>query len=153
VANIIEQRSKTEGLSMGFFKDLTKRRVVLDILAGGNILTDKPLGVPIKTATMIETDNHGEVIVQIPFGPKKVFKVDGIEWEESGRRSGGKAAGGAIIGTLVAGPIGTIAGAAIGGRRKDTSKAYVYLIDENEVEHELHIRCDEKKYREINAFM
>jgi hypothetical protein len=33
-------------------------------------------------------------------------------------RSAGKAAGGAIVGALIAGPIGLLAGAALGGRKK-----------------------------------
>lgn len=141
---------------MGFWKDAMKRRVSLDILAGGNDLnlTGKPMPAGIRSAVLIESDRRGEVVVQIPFLSKDTWRIDGIEWEESARRSGGKAAGGAIIGTFVAGPLGTIAGAAVGGRRRDNSKAYVYLINPaTEEEIALHIRCTEKQYKEISTFM
>lgn len=141
---------------MGFWKDAMKRRVSLDILAGGNDLnlTGKPMPAGIRSAVLIESDRRGEVVVQIPFLSKDTWRIDGIEWEESARRSGGKAAGGAIIGTFVAGPLGTIAGAAVGGRRRDNSKAFVYLINpETGEEIGLHIRCTEKQYKEISTFM
>lgn len=141
---------------MGFWKDAMKRRVSLDILAGGNDLnlTGKQMPAGIRSAVLIESDQRGEVVVQIPFLSKDTWRIDGIEWEESARRSGGKAAGGAIIGTVVAGPLGTIAGAAVGGRRRDNSKAFVYLINpETDEEIALHIRCTEKQYKEISTFM
>ncbi|WP_153013425.1 hypothetical protein [Heyndrickxia coagulans] len=96
-------------------------------------------------------DKPGEVLIEVGPGMKRAYVPDGIEWEESAKRSGGKAAGGAIVGTVVAGPLGGIAGAAVGGRRRDNSKAYVYLIDpETGEEITLHIRCDQAQYRQIN---
>ncbi|MGC4378419.1 hypothetical protein WD019_16060 [Fictibacillus sp. Mic-4] len=134
-------------------KSIFKKRINLDILSGGNHITNKELPVPIKNAVMIEGDQRGAVVIQVPFASKLPFILDGIEWEESAKRSGGKAAAGAILGSL-AGPVGTIAGAAIGGRRRDNSKAYVYLINpETNEEVTLHIRCDEKTYREIASLM
>ncbi|KRF63388.1 hypothetical protein ASG99_04475 [Bacillus sp. Soil768D1] len=107
----------------------------------------------IRLAMLIESDQRGEVVVQIPFLSKDTW-INGIEWEESVRRSGDKAAGGAIIRTVVAGPLGTIAGAAVGGRRRDYSKAVVYLINPaSDEEVALHIRCTEKQYKEISTFM
>jgi hypothetical protein len=144
------------GVIMGFFKDAMRRKVTLEILSGGNELnlTGKKMSAGIRSAVLIETDQRGEVVVQIPFLSKDTWRIDGIEWEESARRSGGKAAGGAILGTVVAGPLGTIAGAAVGGRRRDNSKAFVYLINpETGEEVALHIRCNEKQYKEISAFM
>lgn len=138
----------------GFFKDAMKKRIPLDILAGGNELTDKQLKVPVTKAVLIEGDQRGQVVVEVPFASKTPFVLDGIEWEESARRSGGKAAVGAVAGTLVAGPLGTIAGAAIGGRRRDNSKAFVYLINpETNTEVAIHIRCDQKAYTEISALI
>ena len=55
---------------------------------------------------------------------------------------------------MVAGPLGTIAGAAIGGRRRDNSKAFLYLINPKTQEKVmLHIRCDENNYREIASLI
>jgi hypothetical protein len=142
---------------MGFkdlFKGAMKKRITLDILAGGNDLTAKVLPVPIKNAILIQGDQRGQVIVEVPFASKTPFVLTGIEWEESATRSGGKAAIGAIAGTVIAGPLGTIAGAAIGGRKKDNSKAFVYLTNsETGEEVTVHIRCDEKTYTEVNSFM
>lgn len=135
----------------GFFKDAMKKRINLEILAGGQQLNENNL--PVKVAVLVQGDQQGEVFTQI--GLKKTpWKLDGIEWEESATRSAGKAAVGAIAGTVVAGPIGTIAGAAFGGRKKDNSKAFVYLIDpETNAEATLHIRCDQKTYTEISSLM
>ena len=141
---------------MGFFKDAFKRRINLDILSGGNDinLSGKEMPTGIRNAVMIDSGERGKVVIQIPFLSKDTWKLDGIEWEESATRSAGKAAGGAILGTMVAGPLGTIAGAAIGGRKRDRSKAFVYLINpETNEEVALHIRCDEKSYREISSLM
>lgn len=136
-----------------FFKNAAKKRIVIEVIAGGHKLTDKKLTVPLKNALMVEGAEHGQVVMEIPFASKISFKLDRIEWEESATRSGGKAAIGAIVGSL-AGPVGTIAGAAIGGRKKDNSKAFVYLIDEKTGEEiTIHIRCDEKTYTEISMLM
>ncbi|WP_259544513.1 hypothetical protein MHI39_20080 [Heyndrickxia sp. FSL K6-6286] len=138
------------------FKDSLKRRVPLDILSGGNSLnlTEKRLAAGIRQAIMIEGKERGEVTIQIPFLSKNVWLLDGIEWEESAKRSAGKAATGAIVGGVLTGGVGAIAGAAIGGRRRDNSKAFVYLINpETNEEVAIHIRCDEKQYREISSFM
>ncbi|HZH58643.1 MAG TPA: hypothetical protein VEY70_03500 [Metabacillus sp.] len=111
----------------GFFKDAMKKRIPIDILSGGHILNEKQLPTGIQVATIIQGEERGEVRIEVPFGSKFEYILDGIEWEESARRSGGKAAGGAIVGTLVAGPLGGIAGAAVGGRRRDNSKAFIYV--------------------------
>ncbi|PJN92038.1 hypothetical protein, partial [Bacillus sp. mrc49] len=83
------------------------------------------------------------------FGQKH-FTFSRISWEPSGSRSVGKAAGGAILGTVVAGPLGTIAGAALGAKKKDNSTAYLYLVDEEGVNHEVHIKCTQDQYRQIS---
>lgn len=139
---------------MGFWKNALKRRINLDILSGGNDLnlTGKNMPTGIRNAVMIANEERGKVEIQIPFLSKDIWLLDGIEWEESATRSAGKAAGGAIIGSMVAGPLGTIAGAAVGGRKRDNSKAFVYLINpETNEEITLHIRCTEVQYREISA--
>ncbi|MGG0555262.1 hypothetical protein ABEY55_22030 [Priestia aryabhattai] len=135
------------------WKELFRSRVPIQILSGGHVLTDKQIPAPITSASIAKGDNPGEVFTYIPFGSKLTWKLTGIEWEESSTRSAGKAAAGAIAGTVVAGPIGTIAGAAIGGKKKDTSKAFVYLVGEDSVEHTLHIRCDQKQYIQIASYI
>lgn len=55
--------------------------------------------------------------------PPNIFvsNVKKVELDKASKRSAGKAAAGAIIGGVLTGGIGLIAGAAIGGRKKDDS--------------------------------
>jgi hypothetical protein len=135
------------------WKEIFRSRVPIQILSGGHVLTDKQIPVPITSASLVKGDNPGEVITEVPFADKKRWYLVNIEWEESSTRSAGKAAAGAIAGTVVAGPLGGIAGAAMGGKKKDISKAFVYLVGEDGVEHALHIRCDQKQYVQIASYI
>lgn len=54
--------------------------------------------------------------------------ITSLQTDEQKERSLGKAATGAIIGGVLTGGIGLIAGAAIGGRLKDNSNLYVGYI-------------------------
>jgi hypothetical protein len=140
-----------EGKRMGF-KDLFKQRIAINILSGGHVLTDKHIPTPIQIANITKGNKRGEIIAEIPFAGKKAFTLKGIEWEESHTRSGGKAAAGAIIGSIV-GPVGTVAGAAIGGKKKDTSKAYLILVDQEGNEHQVHIHCDQNLYIQLAGLL
>ncbi|MFB7302568.1 hypothetical protein [Heyndrickxia sporothermodurans] len=78
-----------------------------------------------------------------------------LEWDEKGKRSGGKAAAGAIIGGVVTAPIfpvGAIAGAAIGGRKKDNSLA-ILTVSENNVEFTIYFRCSQKEYQKLASLL
>lgn len=136
------------------FKDMGKERITLDIIAGGNEInkTGKPMPAGIPTAVIIMDVVAQEIDVEIPFLSREAWRIVGVEWEEAAQRSAGKAAGGAIAGTLVAGPLGTIAGAAIGGRKRDNSKAYLTLAHvATGDEARLHIRCDESLYGKLSS--
>ncbi|WP_137744524.1 hypothetical protein [Robertmurraya siralis] len=135
------------------FKDIFKQRFPIKILSGGHILTKKPLPTPIQVANVTKGKAPGQIIIEVPFADKTPFQLKGIEWEESHARSGGKAAVGAIAGSVVAGPLGTIAGAAVGGKRKDTSKAFLILEDQEGTEHQLHIHCDQNLYVQLSGLM
>ncbi|MCJ7991126.1 hypothetical protein MUB15_20625 [Priestia sp. OVS21] len=104
------------------WKELFRSRVPIQILSGGHVLTDKQIPAPITSASIVKGDNPGEVITEVPFADKKRWYLVNIEWEESSTRSAGKAAAGAIAGTVVAGPLGGIAGAAMGGKKKTYQK-------------------------------
>ena len=134
-------------------KDLFKVRIPIKILSGGHILTDKQLPTPIKVANLSKGNKPSEIIAEVPFAGKKKLNLKGIEWEESHARSVGKAAAGAIVGGALTGGIGAVAGAAIGGKRKDTSKAFLILVDQEGAEHEVHIYCDEKLYIQLSGLM
>lgn len=75
----------------------------------------------------------------------KDYKFVGWGWNEQKYRSVGKAAVGAIAGTVVGGGLLGIAGAAVGGKRRDESKAVVHLraLDTNRLI-QLIINCDIK---------
>jgi hypothetical protein len=138
---------------MVMFKNLFKQRIPIEILSGGHILTDKPIPTPIRFVNIVKGDQPGEIITEVPFADKKKWTLVGIDWEESHTRSAGKAAAGAIVGKMVAGTTGAIVGAAMGGKQIDTSKAYLHLRDQEGNEHTLHIKCDEKLYRQLSALM
>lgn len=98
--------------------------------------------------------------VKVTSGSQKyTLNVDGneilvtkIEWDEKGKRSAGKAAAGAIVGGVLTGGIGLLAGAAIGGRKKDNSLAVVTFQD-GPLESTIYFRCDQKEYQKLAALL
>ncbi|PJN91397.1 hypothetical protein [Bacillus sp. mrc49] len=135
---------------MGFWKQVFRPRVPVAVLSGGHALTDNVEGKGlVNRMSVMKGRKSGEVEIATLFGQKH-FTFSRISWEPSGSRSVGKAAGGAILGTVVAGPLGTIAGAALGAKKKDNSTAYLYLVDEEGVNHEVHIKCTQDQYRQIS---
>ena len=135
---------------MGFFKELFKERITLEIIAGGHILTDKPIPVAIKQAVLMPERQRGKVVISIPFADKKEWFIKKVEWEESYIRNIGTTAAGTIAGGIVGGVGGAIIGAAIGGRRKDKSKAFIVISDIEGNEYELHIHCDQQLYSRLS---
>lgn len=132
-------------------KDLFKQRIPVYIMSGAQAITKGNGGV--QSANILKGDSPGEILVKVPLGGGDyTFRFTKIEWEQSHERSAGKAAAGAIIGS-VAGPVGTIAGAAIGGQKKDTSTALMYVTDQEGAEHIWHIKCDQKMYIQLSALV
>ncbi|WP_339321364.1 hypothetical protein [Paenibacillus sp. FSL W8-0194] len=78
--------------------------------------------------------------------------VTKMEWDEKGKHSAGKAAAGAIVGGVLTGGIGLLAGAAIGGRRKDNSLAVISFTD-GPFEGTIYCRCDQKEYQKLAALL
>ena len=101
-------------------RSLLKRRMELVIVGGQNRLSARPKSKYI----MKETSEPGVVSVG-----KSEFYFLGFEHAASGTRNIGKAAAGAIVGGVLTGGIGLIAGGAIGGCKKDTSKAEIVFAD------------------------
>lgn len=135
---------------MGFFKELFKERITLEIIAGGHILTDKPIQATIRQAVLMPEKQRGKVIISIPFADKKEWIIKKVEWEESYVRNIGTTAAGTIVGGIVGGVGGAVIGAAIGGKRKDKSKAFIVISDLEGNEHELHIQCDQQLYSRLS---
>lgn len=75
--------------------------------------------------------------------------VVSIDWMQAGARSAGKAAAGAIIGGVLTGGIGAIAGAAIGGRKKDTSTAVIRFEDGQQ----LFVAANGKEFEKLQMLM
>lgn len=133
---------------MSFWKEAMRPRMPIQVISGGRALNDA--GQPIKAAVLAQGDKPGEIFAELTRKNRKAFKFERISWEKSAERSAGKAAAGAIVGGVLTGGIGAIAGAAIGGRKKDTSTAFLYLTDADGTEHEIHIECTKEQYSQID---
>ncbi|WP_144558538.1 hypothetical protein [Shouchella miscanthi] len=87
----------------------------------------------------------------LQFGSRSIM-VTGMGWEEKGKRSGGKAAAGAVVGGIVTAPItwgaGAIVGAAIGGRKKDDSVVAIAFSD-GSVNYTMYLKADAKEYQKL----
>lgn len=81
-----------------------------------------------------------------------LITVTKLEWGEKAARSVGKAATGAIVGGLLTGGLGLIAGAAIGARKKDVS-VITLSCTINEVEYTVYLRADAEKYQKLITFL
>lgn len=67
----------------------------------------------------------------LEIGPLMIPKsrILGLNMDRAHARSGGKAAAGAVVGGLLTGGIGALAGAAIGGRKRDDSTIILTVQD------------------------
>lgn len=81
-----------------------------------------------------------------------VVTVKAIDWSEKGKRSAGKAATGAIIGGALTGGVGLIAGAALGGRKKDDS-VVTLIVSENEIDYTVYFRASQQEYQELASIL
>jgi hypothetical protein len=102
-------------------------------------------GVEGKKVTITKTKEPGLVKLQAGLSLVQKRRIKNIEWEFKQERSGGKAAVGAIGGGLVAGPMGLIAGAALGGRKKEASTAVINLEEGGQ----LWVKATAKEYEAI----
>lgn len=94
--------------------------------------------VPGVVGCKVSVTKGGELCLELSFGSHahrytedRIVTITPID--EAKYRSGGKAAAGAIIGGLLTGGIGLIAGAAIGGRRRQTGVYFASLHDGHSV--------------------
>lgn len=137
---------------VGFFQDLkkqmgelSKRRVQIEIQSGASQI----FALNLKKATMIEGDSPGVVT----FGKNLNYYFMGIDRDRSHSRSAGKTAAGTIIGTVLLPGVGTVVGAAVGAKKKDTSVAELDLVNiESKQPVTLVIKCDPTKMKELSNF-
>jgi len=105
--------------------DVSKRNNSLK-MSGGGIFSYKEIEIPID-------------------------KIVHIGFEEKKKRSAGKTAAGAVVGGILTGGIGLLAGAAIGGKRRDDSNLYI-TIEHNNREFDVILKpgkSSQKLYSEI----
>jgi hypothetical protein len=79
----------------------------------------------------------------------KTLPVESVDWLHASTRSAGKAAAGAIIGGVLTGGLGAIAGAAIGGRKKDASTAVIRFADGQQ----LHVVASGKEFEKLQRLL
>lgn len=122
-----------------------KKKVILNVVAGNKLVAG-------KRVTLTETNEPGVVHFQAGIRRGEKYKVVSANWGEKSERSAGKAALGAITGGLLTGGVGAIAGAAIGGRKKDVSTAVLILEHEGQ-EYPLYVRCKPSEFEIITAMI
>lgn len=99
-------------------------------------------GIEGKKVSIYKTRTPKLLKFQAGFSLTKKRSVVSVDWEYQEGRSAGKAAAGAIVGGLLTGGLGAIAGAAVGGRKKDESTA-VITFEEGD---QLYVRLTAKEY-------
>lgn len=107
---------------MGYWKDVMRPQVSFQIIGGQNYFDSSFSNI----YHMMTIKEKGDGVVKIK---GKLYYFLGAYKEERHKRSAGKAATGAIIGGVLTGGIGAIAGAAIGGRKKDDSTFWLDFAD------------------------
>lgn len=122
------------------------KKVTVEIIAGNATVSGKKI-------TFSKGKAPGKTIFNIPFKLIKEYEIISLDWEEKSTRSAGKAAAGAIVGGALTGGIGLLAGAALGGKKKDNSTAVVIYLDDKGKEQKLVVRCGPKEYESLTAFL
>lgn len=125
-------------------KGMVNMKATVEIVAGCGAIQGKKV-----TIQKGRKAKPGELTFNIPLKLFETYEVENIDWEEKGQRSAGKAAVGGVAGGLLAGPIGLIAGAAVGGRRKDTSTAVITVKNVGK----LTVRATQKDLETINTLL
>ena len=105
------------------FGNSFKKQAMFTVIGGQNFLPKSAGNIYLM---MSEEKEYGEGVVDIK---GRLYYFLGTHKEEKHTRSAGKAAAGAIVGGVLTGGIGAIAGAAIGGRKKDDSTSWIDFMD------------------------
>ncbi len=126
---ILNAKNKKSGIASN--AEVTERMKILKIKEAGfsTILKSGIPNLDCGSRIVINTFDDNLIIfdnkdVTSHFFINKTDIVD-IRFEEKGNRSVGKAATGAIVGGVLTGGIGVIAGAALGAKKKNTSELFI----------------------------
>ncbi|EAE2750796.1 hypothetical protein A0I81_10110 [Listeria monocytogenes] len=126
---------------MGFFNKVE----TLEIISG-----KEQIGLKSNLTNMIEVAPGIVIFDNI----ETQYVYQGFMWNQNHKRSAGKAATGAIVGGVLTGGIGAIAGGAIGAKKKDNSHAVVSLLRiSDSVPVQLIVKCDKKKASKLGGFV
>jgi len=126
---------------------LFKKRTGFEVVGGQNYL---PKSMGNMYAMLSEEKKYGEGVVSIK---KKLYYYLGSHKEQSETRSAGKAAAGAIVGGVLTGGFGAIAGAAVGGRKKDNSTFWLDFADyETKQEFSVQVKQIKNSQNQIASF-
>src|SRR5690625_3666437 len=129
------------------FKDMFKKQTAFEVVGGQNYFKKASANM---YRMVSEEKAHGEGVVRIK---GKLYYSLGINKDEAHTRSAGKAATGAIVGGVLTGGVGAVAGAAIGGRRKDTSTFDLSFMDyETKQEFTVQVKQLKKQTTNISSF-
>ncbi|WP_261984804.1 hypothetical protein [Listeria booriae] len=135
-------KKKNEGMmAMGIFN---KNVVHIEMISGKEQIGCR------TSSTIMKELTPGIVL----FGrSSQQFIYQGFSWNQGSSRSVGKAATGAVVGGILTGGLGAIAGGAIGGRKKDNSYATILLLRiPDSIPVQLVIKCNTKKANELGKF-
>src|SRR5699024_12179361 len=102
---------------------LFKKRTGFEVVGGQNYL---PKSMGNMYAMLSEEKKYGEGVVSIK---KKLYYYLGSHKDQSETRCAGKAEAGAIVGGVLTGGFGAIAGAAVGGGKQDNSTFWLDFED------------------------
>lgn len=133
---------------MGFFKDMWEMQKESSKFTFNSVQFEYLGGHPKlwgKKVYILKGTEDNQILVNMAKIPMTLISY---QWGEQGTRSVGKAAAGAIVGGILTGGIGAIAGAAIGAKKKDNSTLTLNVEDEGKT-YQILLRCDEDKYREF----
>lgn len=106
-------------------------------------------GLPGKRVIISKGKKPRALYFNVPLKLFKQYEVESIEWEEKTTRSAGKAAVGAAAGGILTGGLGFLAGAALGGKKKDISTAVITLEEGPTV----YVRCSGDDYTTLNNLL
>ncbi|CAH0161098.1 hypothetical protein SRABI96_00953 [Peribacillus sp. Bi96] len=135
---------------MRFWKQVFRPQVSVGVLAGGHVLTDHVEGKKlVNKMSIMKGREPGQVKVTTAFGQKH-FTLSRIEWEQSQNRNGAKTKSNTILSTALVGSVGAITDVAVRAMKKDTSNAYIYLIDEDGEENETLIQCTKDQFKQVS---
>lgn len=99
-----------------------KKQTAFEVIGGQNYFNKARF----NQYKMVNEKKVGDGVVKIK---GKHYYYLGSQTQEQYKRSAGKAAAGAIVGGVLTGGIGAVAGAAVGGRRKDDSVFWLHFAD------------------------